>query len=242
MTEIKKTLTILKARWPEVAFIIGLYLLLVLTTILPRVKISESIRNFWWLSAIFGLIYSLIVITLRSGFLRTVYLENQKRQSLPVLLRTGIHFLWRMMVLGLLYMIPFMTLTLLSYGLIGRWIWPGYTDLLHRLLFMAVNVILIKFILLLPALVIVLDCGAFESFKFLRQYKLSNAKELVGLFLFQIALGLLWIFLAKLAHTTATSYYIFVIIRSIISQFIALMIATTAVRFIASLNRCMTVA
>lgn len=238
MTEIKKTLIILKARWPEVALIIGVSILPVLTNVLPRVKILRLMWDFGWLyNIIFSLLMLiplLILIMLRSGFLRTVYLENQKRQSLAVLLRTGIHFLWRMIVLGALYMIPFTTLTLLSSHLVARWASPGGISFLHRLLPIAFNIILIKFILLIPALVIVLDCRTFASFKFLKQYRLSNAKELVGLFLFKIALGLLWIFLAKLANAATTSHYIFMIAYLTISQFVTLMITVTAVRFVAS--------
>lgn len=232
MTEIKKTLTILKARWPEIILIIGLTIFLPFLRKLPTRLKQDSALNLIVLPTCFLLALMVITIVLRLGFLRTVYLEGQKRQSIPVLLRTGIHFLWRMIVLGALYIIPFLTLTLLSSNSITR---CGGTNFFRRLLFMAINVILIKLILLIPALVIVLDCRAFESFKFLKRCRLRDAGQLIALFCFQIALGFFWMFLRTLYGTT-TPQPIFRIVSSITTCFIGLIIAVTAVRFVASLD------
>ncbi len=101
---------------------------------------------------------------------------------------------------------------------------------------MAINVILIKLILLIPALVIVLDCRAFESFKFLKKCRLRNAGELIALFCFQIALGFFWTFLRTLYGAATTSQLTFRIVGSITTCFIGLVIAVMAVRFVASLD------
>ncbi len=239
MNEIKKTLAILKARWPEVTLIIIISLLPVLAglVISPR-----SMRVFLWLLGFFPLISVLILATLRSGFLRTVYLEGQKRQSIAVLLRTGIHFLWRMIVLGLLYSIPLLTLTFLSTRLVARRVTPGETDILHniflsrQLLVLVITIILMKFILLIPALVIVLDCRAFESFKFLKNCRLRDARELIVLFCFKMAFPYLWMFLRRLYGATTTPEHIFSIVNSVTTCFIGLIIAVMAVRFVASLH------
>ncbi len=238
MTEIKKTLTILKARWPEVALIIGLTILLpFLSKLLTKLK-HDSALSLTALAACFQLALMVIRTMLRSGFLRTVYLEGQKRQTIAVLLRTGLPFFWRMIVLGLLYLIPLLTLTLLSTRLVGKPTAPGETDILHNisLLVLVINIILMKFILLLPALVIVLDCRAFESFKFLKKCRLRDAGGLIVLFCFQMVFPYLWMFSRTLYGTTTRPQLIFRIVTSITTCFIGLIIAVMAVRFVASLH------
>lgn len=239
MTEIKKTLAILKARWPEVILILGINLLPVITNLVLSPK---SMQVFWWYRGIFPLISILMLTTLRSGFLRTVYLEGQKRQSFLVLLRTGLHFLWRLIVLDLLFGIPFLILILLNVHSIAGRVAHGGTDILHNifliryLLVLVINIILMKFILLMPALVIVLDCRAFESFKFLKHCRLRDARELIVLFCFKMALPYIWMFLRRLYGATTIPQLIFSIVNSVTTCFIGLIIAVMAVRFVASLH------
>lgn len=242
MSEIKKTLAILKARWPEVILIIGfITLLLFLSKLLTKLK-HDSALNLTVLAAWFSLALTVVSVTLRLGFLRTVYLEGQKRQSIAVLLRTGFHFLWRMIVLGSLYFIPLLMLTFLSTRLAARRVAPGETDILHniflirRLLVLVITIILMKFILLIPALVIVLDCRAFESFKFLKKCRLRDAGELIVLFCFNMAFPYLWMFSRTLYGTTTRPQHIFRIVTSLTTCFIGLIIAVMAVRFVASLH------
>ena len=246
MTEIKKTLSILKARWPEVILIIGLTVLLpFLSKLLTKPKYDSALSltvlavlALAVLATSFSLALMVVTIMLRSGFLRTVYLEGRKRQTIAVLLRTGLHFFWRMIVLGLLYFIPLLTLTLLSTRLVGKPTAPGETDILHNisLLVLVINIILMKFILLLPALVIVLDCRVFESFKFLKKCRLRDAGALIVLFCFKMAFPYLWMFSRTLYGTTTTPQLIFRIVTSVTTCFIGLIIAVTAVRFVASLH------
>ena len=239
MTEIKKTLAILKARWPEVILIISIGLLPVLARLVVRPK---SMWFFLWLRSIFILIFSLTLLSLRLGFLRTVYLEGQKRQSIVVLLRTGIHFLWRMIILGLLYCIPLLALTMLSTHVAAGRTAPGETDILRniflirQLLVLIITIILMKFIILIPALLIVLDCRAFESFRFLKYCRLRDARELIVLFCFQMALSCLRIFLRRFYGEAAIPQSIFSIVNSVTTCFIGLIIAVMAIRFVASLN------
>jgi hypothetical protein len=241
MTEIKKTLQIIKTRWPEVILIIGLTTLLpFLSKLLTKLK-HNSALNLIALASCFSLALMVITAVLRLGFLRTVHLEGQKRQPFPVLLRTGIHFLWRMIVLGALYGIPLLTLMLLSTRLVAKRTTSGEIDILHniflipQLLILAINIILMKLILLIPALVIVLDCRAFESFKFLKSCRLRNAKGLIVLFCFKMAFPYLWMFLQRL-HGATTQWLIFRIVTSATTCFIGLIIAVMAVRFVASLH------
>ena len=239
MTEIKKTLTILKARWPEAVLIISLPLL---WNLLNRFLIEFRPRltpTTIFIIQFIPLLLLLIRTILRCGFLRTVYLEGQKQQKLVVLLRTGIYFLWRMFVLHLIYALPFM-LTMIGFS---KLIPPDATFWFYILYPILVNLVLIKLILLIPALIIVLDCRVFDSFKFLRRYKLSNAKELVFLYCGNIVIGLLGSILSRYCwgtscgttccSITTTSQYIFTTVFSVMGYFISLMTAVMAVRFVA---------
>jgi hypothetical protein len=245
MTEIKKTLTILKARWPEVALIIGLHILATKSSIISIKLMPESMRNMYLITLFMSLILllsSIIIRTiLRCGFLKTVHLEGQKRQTLIVLLRTGKHFFWRMFVLGLIYSLPLMLPIIVFSKLIS----PNATFWFYTLYPILVNLILIKLIILIPALIIVLDCRVFDSFKFLRLYKLSNAKELVFLYCGNIAIGLGSILSryywgtscgTTCCSTITTSQYILRIMSSTVANFISLMTAIMAVRFVASVG------
>jgi hypothetical protein len=247
VSKIRKTLSILKARWPEVALIIGISLLAILSNRLTSVVRSKSIP-------IIGLIIPFVLLTLMlirtllyCGFLRTVYLEDAKRQSPLVLLRIGIHFLWRMIVLSLIYWLLLILPFLIYYSLIYKhvkspqeftspqffWIFTLYP--------IFINLVFIKLILLIPALVIVSDCRTFESFKFLKFCKLSNAIELVILYCINIAIGLFLSILSRYCcgvscgstccSGTAIPQYILRIMYSTVANFISLMIAVMAVRF-----------
>lgn len=239
MTEIKKTLAILKARWPEVVLLIGSHILASKSTTIFLNLIPKSVRSLYLINRFMPLPYLLFLLIrtlLFCGFLRAVYLEGAKRQSPFVLLRIGTRFLWRMFVLGMIYSIPFIILTIGFLNL------PSLRDILW-LFPVLVNLVLIKIIVLIPALIIVLDCRVFDSFKFLKRYKLSNAKDLVFLYCGNIAIGLLGSILSGHCCTscgttccsiTTTPQYILTTVFSIITFFISLIIAVMAVRFVAS--------
>lgn len=246
MTEIKKTLTILKARWPEVVLIIGVNLLAILSSRFIAKFGSKSIRTIAYVVPLVSLLFSVIRMLLRCGFLRTTYLENSRRQTPLALLRTGTHFFWRMFVISLIYSLPFMLLSLVFTWSVYNYFGCDKMTSSHiifwfsTLFFVFVNLVLIKLILLIPALIIVLDCSVFNSFRLFRRYKLSNAKELVFLYLANIAIGLLWSGLSFYSWggtcSTMQSQYALRIVVLLITSFINLMIAVMAVRFVASKN------
>jgi len=243
MSEIKKTLAILRARWPEAVLIIGIFLSRPLVSRLLFGLAAKQLLTPNKLVLLYPSISLLLVAisaTLRSGFLRTVYLQGSQRSSPLTLLRTGIYFLWRMVVLGALYSIPFLLVTLLSTGIIAGLVSPeSFAQIsvwINQLYFLAFSVILVKLILLLPALVIVLDCRTFESFKFLKHCRLWEAKELVILFYAHLAFRFLLRFLRLYYDMTTASRYILEIGPLIISCFVNLIIAVMAVRFVASVG------
>jgi hypothetical protein len=141
-----------------------------------------------------------------------------------------------------MYAIPFLAFMLLYVNLILRYVRSGELVVtnaafwINPLCSVAIKLALIKLSLLIPALIIVLDCEVIASFKLLRRCKLSNAKELITLFLAQIALGLLWTFASQLSNAITTLNHILMGIYYAVSAFISLMIGVAAVRFVASLT------
>jgi len=244
MTEIKKTLAILEARWPEVTLIAGLHILGMLSNKLFRAAKPDLARTWVLLYMAFSFLIMIISIILYLGFLRTVYLEGQKHQSPLVLLRIGKHFFWRMVGFGLLWGLVYLILAWLIFLITKQLtsIDTGFFEtakvapLVYQLCFIAAMLILIKPFLFIPALIIVLDCGVFGSFKFFKQFKLSDAKELAVLFCVQIASTSLWAFLPKLGEAKTISQYIWGVIPSIVPYFIGFVVSVMAVRFVASLD------
>ncbi len=244
MTEIKKTLSILKARWPEVTLIVGLYTLAVLSNNLRRAARPDLTKAVSLLCLLFSLVLMVLSMILHYGFLRTVYLQGQKRQTPMALLKKGRYFFWRMVGFSLIYVVPYFILTWLIFLIIKYFtsIDTGFLETakvapwLYQLCFIAPMLILIKVVLFIPALILVLDCRVFESFKFLRKCKLLDSGELVALFCLRMVLPFLWVFLRILYNPETTSQYTLRIVPTVIGYVLGLIIAVTAVKFVASLN------
>ncbi len=192
MTEIKETLGILKARWPEVTLIVGLYALAVLSNNLFRAARPDLTKTLLLLRIpflLFSLTLMVVSTILNYGFLRTVYLEGQKGQTPMALLKKGRYFFWRMVGFGLIYVVPCVILAWLIFLIIKQFTFidasffqaAKVVPFIYQLCFIAPMLILIKVALFIPALILVLDCGVFESFKFLRKCKLLDSRELVAL-------------------------------------------------------------
>ena len=247
MTEIKETLAILKARWPEVALIIGLNVLSLFVSklrLMVKPKMSP-IQTTIGLGSLLVFIVIIVIVTLLTiGFQRTIYLEGKKRQSPMVLFRIGKHFFWRMVAFGLIYIPVFWILARLTFLAIKQFISieTGFLEtakvapLVYQLCFTAATLILIKPLLLIFPLIVVLDCRISKSFKLLKQCKLLHARELIILFLISMAVTFLWVFLPSIKSATTISQYVLIVAWSITRHFIGLMIAVIAVRFVASQN------
>jgi len=247
MTEIKRTLAILKARWPEVTLIVGLYALAVLSNNLFRAARPDLTKTLILLRipfSLFSLTLMVVSTILNYGFLRTVYLEGQKGQTPMALLKKGRSFFWRMIGFGLPFTIAYFILSwriflIIKYFTsieIGFFETAKVTPWLYQLCFIAPMLILIKVVLFIPALILVLDCGIFESFKFLRKCKLLDSRELVALFCLRMVLPFLWVFLRIPYNPETASQYILRSVPTVIGYVLWLIIAVIAVRFVASLD------
>jgi len=193
---------------------------------------------------LFSLTLMVVSTILNYGFLRTVYLEDQKGQTPMALLKKGRYFFWRMVGFGLIYVVPCLILSWLIFLIIkyftsintGFFETAKVTPWLYQLCFTTPMLILIKVVLFIPALIFVLDCGVFESFKFLRKCKLLDSRGLVALFCLKIVLPFLWLFLRTPYNPETTSQYILRSVPTVIDYVLWLTIAVTAVRFVGSLD------
>ncbi|MHC4335213.1 MAG: hypothetical protein ACYSUV_15900 [Planctomycetota bacterium] len=247
MAEIKRVLAILKARWPEVALIIGLNVLCLLVNKLhlmaePEGNTIESVMGLAYLLILAIIILTIMLLTV--GLQRTVYLEGQKRQSPLVLLRVGRYFFWRIIKLELVFVPAVWILAWLTF-LATKEVTSIETDflksaevapLVYGLSFAAASLVLVKPLLLMFPLMVVVDCPVFASFKLLRQCKLLDAKDLVMLFLMSTTLMLLRGFLPSIKSASTIPEGLLIIAWHIVRGFLNLVMAVLAVRFAASLD------
>jgi len=239
MTEIRKTLEILKARWPEVMLIIALDVFSL--SINMTHIIFHPIRQM--LSLLITLVFisfAIIIFILIVGFQRTVYTEDRNRQSPLVLLREGKHFVLRLVGLALIYFLALACLQILLLWAIEHAA-PDFMGtrwgalLVYQLPSASVSLILMKPVLLIFPLIIVLDCDILTSLKMLGRCRLRDARELVILFLISLGLPFLWALLPS-QHGMTISHYFLTILHSITGQFIYLMVVVMTIRFVASRN------
>lgn len=246
MSETQKTLSILKARRPEVTLIVGLYTLVELSHSLfgftePDVDVTKTM---FLPSILFILSLAVVSMILSYGFLRTVYLEGPKEQTPMDLLKTGKHFFWRMFGFNFIYAGLYFILTVLIFSITKYFtsINTGFiesaksTPWLHQLCSTAAMLITIKVYLFIPALILVLDCRVINSFKLLSKFKLFKSKELVALFCLSTMIHLLWLLLKIPENPETVSQYIIKIGTIVTGQVLGLIVTVTAVRFVSSLD------
>ena len=229
MDEIKETLAILKTRWLEVALIIGL-------GFLPNllIRIFRNYPGFLNWVSLLVLFVSVLVTIISAGFLRTVYLEQDKRRSLPDLMLIGIHFFWR--ILGF-------TILCGSVVMLFVWLVRAITDTTFpfatRISLTFITLILAKLTLLIPAIIIILDCSLSKSFGFMWKIKLLKAKPLLMIFLIKVViLPYLLLFFPNFhcPLSVITWSYTLSALHSIMLRFLTLMVQVMAVRFVGSLG------
>ena len=219
MNEIKETLAILKTRWLEATLIIGLRSLPNLLNHIFRIH-----RDWGILPSFMNVGIFLIVTIVSAGFIRTVYLEQDKRQSLLDLMRIGKRFLWRILGFSILCGLATMPFVWLFGGRIG---------------FTLMKLLLAKLTLLIPAIIIVLDCSLSKSFGLMWKVKLLKAKPLLIIFLIQIVvLPYLLLFFPNFrgAQPAITWGYTLSTLYSIMLCILTLMVQMMAVRFVSSLG------
>lgn len=233
----KEAFEILKTRWPEVVFIIALG---VLSFSMIPIAFHLTGNPGYMLMTLVPFAFYIIILIFLTGFQRTVYLEDRKQQSLFILFQEGKHFFWRLFGLGLIYFLAMGCLQIFVLWTIQHTA-PDFMETrlgaatVSQLPPDLVSLILMKPVLLIFPLIIAFDCGIFTSFKMLGQCRLRDTRELVILFLISLGLPFLLDLLPYHNGVTILHYFI-MILRVIVSQFIDLMIAVMAIRYVAVQN------
>lgn len=232
--EIKKTLAILRTRWPEAVLIIGLGFVPNLLNHILRIH-----SNLRMLVSFVGIGIFLLVTIISAGFLRTLYLEQDKRQSLHSLMQIGKHFLWRLLGFSILCGLAVMLFVWLLHTIIANTLSNATFPFANQIGFTFITLIFAKLVLLIPAIIIVLDCRLSESFGLMWKVNLLKAKPLLMIFLIQmIVLPYLLLFFPnfRAAQPAITWSYTGFMLYSIILRILGLMVQVMAIRFVASLG------
>ena len=221
-----KTFDILKKRWPEVAVILAVGLLRWLGPIVVSVIRNSTLQKSYWLIMLAVLALMLI---LQAGFLRTAYLYGGKGQRISTLLQTGIHFFWQLFIFACLYGI----VRLAPKLILVRFISPSKLWIVG-LFNIALAVVLIKPLLLVPAMIIVRKMRAFEGLKGFMKYHIFEAKGLLILFVVAQLFRALNLFVRPSLETPRIVNYFIDVTTSIIMTLLGLAISLSAVLFVGS--------
>jgi hypothetical protein len=241
MEQLKQAIAIVKIRWQEVTLIFGLFVMgsLALAWVSPDIfagfkllqahkepKLDEHVLYYM----LFSVVISLVSLVLYLGFASTAYPKGTDQQSAGVLFKSGQKFFWRILACMILYIVV-LSLLMTSAGafLAGRKLdQNSYTAI--TIFFM---LILIKPTILVPALIIALDCGIFKSLGYIREVKLTAAKELIILFCLQ---ALILVILPFNSMEAGTWYYILGLVPKTVTHFIRFIIFIIAVRHVSNYN------
>ena len=236
MTELKKTLEILLCRWPEVALLAVLNSFLPLSMAMLMPQEQEAITALALIAAIVSFGFVIISILLFMGFLRTVYLEGARPQQPMTLLKTGKHFFWRYFLFSLIYSAVFLGLLLLTSSFTDPTAGETVAVWKQKWLSFLASFVFMKFIMLVPAIIIVADCSVLNSFKALKRYRLLAEKQLVSLYCVQVVASYILIFLPVQSNTETFFSQVLSVFHQAIIYLISLVVSVTAVRFAASVN------
>jgi len=223
-----KTFDILKKRWIEVT------ILAISPSIIQLIQRATSTGNYHTislLSSLFCIVLFILLLVCRAGFLRTASLYGGQKQEIRTLFTVGKVFFVQLFLFGIIYGIPIGMATMaLSYILRVKLGIPSNLSFILPLLLL--NIIFIKIALCIPALIITCKLNVVNAFKALKDYRILEAKELLVLFAIQQVFGfakLLNNFLADMKFVLFSVRFI----ENIITHLLTLVIAVSAVKFIA---------
>ena len=170
-----------------------------------------------------------LLLILRAGFLRTAYLYGGKGQRIVTLLQTGKRFFWQLFIFACLYGIILLVPMLILIRVVGPsdfWI-VGLCNI-------ALTVVLMKPLLLVPAMIIVRKIRAFDALRSFMTYKIFEARELLILFAAQQVFRLLYLFARPLLGNGGIIYHSTSAITNVVGTLLTIAVALSAVLFVGS--------
>lgn len=242
MKYIKESITTLKNRWPEVVMLIGLALALGFLN-MNFFTIGKNNSSPQALNIFLLLVIMVFFLLFKLGFLSTAHKNREQHQHPTTLLKEGRKFFWRFVLLGMLYTTLYIAVTLVIVPFfVPKDIINSNAEKLVPIFekitildYTIVTLFFMKFILFLPAIIIVTDFTVPLSFSMLKYCKLKDAKGLVALFLIQMVINIIWMLLPDF-NMESRYQKILSILPAIINQCFILIVAVAAIRFVDSLN------
>ncbi len=232
------TFVILKKRWPEVALIVALALFgsLGLRMLQPDTETKPTAADAVILLG--TLLFYVSQIMLQLGFVRTAYTEADKAQEPAVLLKTGSRFFLRLVLFGMVYAGMYLLLGFVIFLILHE---TGFieakfleaTAWTRNLCFAVSSLILVKLILLPPALIIVRNCGLVAAIMSIGKFRLFSAREPLVLYVVLQVVTYFAAVLAPVDNSQASGHLFYTTTFSLASALITLAVSLSTVRFIA---------
>jgi hypothetical protein len=174
-----KLFDILKSRWPEALMLIVFQACCMVAAKDLQFDPGKPLPSFGRLF-ILGIGFVAFVIVsqmLFFGFLRTVAMGGTQSAEPMALLRTGREYFWRLLIFQLFLFAAFIfialeiliTVGLMTHQKIAINSIPGWLNILSQA---GASLILVKLTYFIPAIVLVRNCGAWESLHWLREIRL----------------------------------------------------------------------
>jgi len=244
---------ILKKRWPEAALVIVLQagLIVLLEQISSQAQSLEYEPG--TLPAHTGVIlgvgtalFAIVWQMLYLGFLATACTTRHAPREPIELVKVGRYFFWRMLrfqiILGIVYIgISFVFLAIVQSMVFGQKDVLSIPVWIAHLCSFAALAVLVKPMLLVPAVMIVRDRMVLEAFGMLREYKLSQAKGLLRAFFICFGAIFLLSSLQSLTGAAGVYHYVMAGISAIISSTLVLAVTLAAILFVAAKTKLATV-
>ena len=241
---------IVKKRFPEVALIVGFQVGLLLLTdqvtsvMLPAQSQTEASHMGtlpMGMDFILGLGIMICFIVwqlLFWGFLRTAFASGAAQQEPKTLLVIGRAFFWRMFRFQIVFGIAYLMITSFVFSLIISAMYKNVpiADLpawIAPLVSSIGTIILLKPILLCPAIMIVFGCMVKDSFSKLKNFKPMSDPRLLKLFIAFIVTLFVFSMVETLTKAGSIGHHLILAIQGIITSTLWLMISLYTIAFVA---------
>lgn len=243
-----EVLEIIKRRWPEVVLVVGFQIgVFFLKTMLmeiveearPMDQAQQIVHSPVWSSFLLGMgtmAFAIVAYIFLFGFIATACHEGLEKKEPIELLRAGRYFFWRMVRFEILFSIFWFAIVMVFSVIVGTIALQakaaeGIPYWLFNICMFAALVILVKPMLLTPAIMIARDKMVLGSAKLLKEYGLMQAKNLLAL----VGISLLVMFVLSFvlgSGKTGNFHYVITGVYAVVSSCFLLLIGLTAVRFV----------
>ena len=247
------TLEILKKRWPEVVMIVGFQtgVLILLDHIMGLTQsmevegeqvIGQISPGLAFLMGLGTMAFLIIFEMLRLGFLRTAYTNGCASCEPGYLLRTGRYFFWRFFRYQILAGVVCFGLGLVVMSLVGAALFGAKTPeeipkWLGTVSSFAASVAVVKYMTLMPAVMLGRDMTVRQSIVALREYRIAEAGRVTVLFV--VSLGVVSAISIAVDYSGAEGWvhYVLVGFQGVMLSVALLAVYLEALRFVGDRER-----